>query len=143
MDWFLKTVKENYANFDGRARRKEFWMFILCSWLIGLALGIVSSILSVISSTLAGLIMGLSGLVSLALLIPSLAVGVRRLHDTGAPTWYIILAFIPLANLYVLYLMFKEGDTGPNEFGPDPKADGSEGPNPFDNFIPKENPFAK
>jgi len=135
MDWFLKTLKENYANFDGRARRKEFWMFVLFVWLIYVAFSIVGGILSYISSILGGLVYGIMGLVSLGLLIPNLAVAVRRLHDTGSPTWYIVFAFIPLVNLYFLYLMIKEGDKGPNEFGPDPKESGSD-PNPFGNFPP-------
>ncbi|PRD48791.1 DUF805 domain-containing protein [Sphingobacterium haloxyli] len=135
MDWFLKTLKENYANFDGRARRKEFWLFVLFSWLIYVALSIVAGILAYISSVLGGLVYIVVGLVSLGLLIPSLAVGVRRLHDTGCPTWYIIFAFIPLINLYFLYLMIKEGDNGPNEFGPDPKESGDSA-NPFGNFPP-------
>ena len=141
MEWFLKTLKENYANFDGRARRKEYWMFVLFIFLIAMALSIVANILSAISSTLGALILGILGLVYLGLLIPYFAVGVRRLHDTGKPTWYIIFAFIPLISLYFLYLMILEGDSGPNEFGPDPKAEG-DGPNPFSNFPPTSgNPF--
>lgn len=142
MDWFLKTLQENYANFDGRARRKEFWMFILFVWLIYVALSIVGGILSYISSALGGLIYGIAGLASLGFLIPNLAVAVRRLHDTNSPTWYIVLAFIPLVNLYFLYLMIKEGDRGPNEFGPDPKESGG-GTNSFGKFppTPGSNPF--
>lgn len=135
MNWFLNTLKENYANFDGRARRKEFWMFVLFVWLISVGLSIIGGIFSYISSALGGLIYGIMGLVSLALLIPNLAVAVRRLHDTGCPTWYIIFAFIPLVNLYFLYLMIKEGDRGANEFGPDPKESG-DGSSPFNNFPP-------
>ncbi len=139
MEWFLKTVKENYANFEGRARRKEFWTFVLFVFLISAALNIAALILSFISGALAGIIYFVAGIVSLGLLIPNLAVGVRRLHDTSNPTWYIVLAFIPLVNFYFLYLMIKEGDVGPNEFGPDPKADGAD---PFHNFPPTpNNPF--
>lgn len=139
MEWFLKVVKENYANFDGRARRKEFWMFALGYALIYIAFFVVAAILSAISSTLGMLVYGLLSLASLALLIPYLAVAVRRLHDTGNPTWYIVFTFIPLVNLYFLYLMIKEGDVGPNEFGPDPKAEDQK---PFGNFPPRpNNPF--
>lgn len=143
MDWFLKTLKENYANFDGRARRKEFWMFVLFVALIYVALMIVATVLSFISSTLGGLIYGIAGLAMLGLLIPSLAVGVRRLHDTGKPTWYIVFSFLPIVSFYYLYLMIVEGDKGPNEFGPDPKEAG-DGPNPFGNFppTPGNNPFS-
>jgi len=107
MEWFLKTVKENYANFEGRARRKEFWTFVLFVFLISAALNIAALILSFISGALAGIIYFVAGIVSLGLLIPNLAVGVRRLHDTSNPTWYIVLAFIPLVNFYFLYLMIK------------------------------------
>ncbi|WP_437919370.1 DUF805 domain-containing protein [Sphingobacterium sp. LRF_L2] len=142
MEWFLKVVRDNYANFEGRARRKEFWMFILIYIAIYIALLIVSGILSFISESLGLLVYGLLSLVGLALLIPYLAVGIRRLHDSGNPTWYIVFAFIPLVNFYFLYLMVKEGDRGPNEFGPDPKAD-ENGINSFGNFppTPGNNPF--
>lgn len=136
MDWFINNLKENYANFEGRARRKEYWTFILCVWLLSIALAVVGWILGIISSSLGGLITALSGLVSLALLIPVLAVGVRRLHDTGKPTWYIVFLFIPLVNLYFLYLMLIEGDRGQNEYGPDPKGGGANGVNAFTNFPP-------
>src|SRR5690606_38137666 len=126
----------------GRARREEFWMFVLFVWLIYVAISIVGGILSYISSILGGLVYGILGLVSLALLIPTLAVGVRRLHDTRCPTWHMIFSSIPIVNLYFLYLMIEEGDKGPNEFGPDPKASGDD-PNPFGNFppTPGNNPF--
>ena len=135
MDWFLKNLKENYANFEGRARRKEYWTFILCVWLLSVAIAIVGWLIGIISSTLGGIVSMLSGLVSLALLIPTLAVGVRRLHDTGKPTWYIVFLFIPLINLYYLYLMLVEGDHGSNEYGPDPKAEAN-GVNAFTNYPP-------
>lgn len=141
MEWFLKVVRDNYANFDGRARRKEYWMFALVYVGIYIALLIVAGILSFISDGLGMLVYGIISLAGLALLIPTLAVGVRRLHDTGNPTWYIIFSFIPIIQFYFLYLMIKEGDMGPNEFGPDPKA-GENGGNPFNNFPPTpNNPF--
>ncbi|MFD1769321.1 DUF805 domain-containing protein [Sphingobacterium suaedae] len=142
MEWFLKVVRDNYANFDGRARRKEFWMFVLVWIGIYVALAILGGILSFISSSLGYLVYGLISLVGIALLIPSLAVGVRRLHDTGAPTWYIVFAFLPIISFYYLYLMIKEGDKGPNEFGPDPKGAEND-TNPFGNFppTPENNPF--
>ncbi len=121
MEWFLKVVRDNYANFEGRARRKEYWMYTLYVILIFFALSIVIGIISWVSSILGGLLSFVIWIASIALLIPSLAVTVRRLHDTGKPTWYVILSFIPIVNLYILYLLILEGDTGPNEFGPDPK----------------------
>lgn len=132
MEWFLKVVRDNYANFNGRARRKEYWMFVLVAVIISFIIGFVGGILSVVSATLGALVMGLSYVFSLAILVPSLAVLARRLHDVGKPTWYIILGLIPLVNLYILYLSVLEGDKGPNEFGPDPK--GVENANPFADF---------
>lgn len=141
MEWFLKVVRDNYANFDGRARRKEFWMFALIVFGISFAVTIVVGILSFISETLGMLVYGVYSLATLAILIPYLAVTARRLHDTGNPTWFIVLGFIPLVNFYLLYLMIKEGDVGPNEFGADPKAE-ENGGNPFNNFPPTpNNPF--
>ncbi|KGE14710.1 DUF805 domain-containing protein [Sphingobacterium deserti] len=141
MEWFLKVVRDNYANFEGRARRKEYWMYMLVLIGIYIALLIVGGIFTFISDTLGMIFTGLLSLVGLAVLIPTLAVGVRRLHDTSCPTWYIVFYFIPLVNIYFLYLMIKEGDVGPNEFGPDPKA-GDNGGNPFTNFPPTpNNPF--
>ena|SRR5690606_15509758 len=123
MEWFLKVVRDNYANFEGRARRKEYWMYTLYVFLLYLALSLVVSIISWVSSTLGGLLSFVLWIAYLGLLIPSLGVTVRRLHDTGKPTWYVILAFIPLVNLYILYLLILEGDRGSNAYGPDPKSE--------------------
>lgn len=114
-DWFLKVVRDNYANFNGRARRKEYWMFVLANLLIGVVFGILGQIASLFSY--------ISGLISLALLIPGIAVAVRRLHDTNKSGWFLLLALIPFVNLYLIYLLVIEGDKGPNQYGPDPKAE--------------------
>jgi len=114
-DWFLKVVRDNYANFNGRARRKEYWMFFLANLLIGVVFGILGQIASLFSY--------ISGLISLALLIPGIAVAVRRLHDTNKSGWFLLLALIPFVNLYLIYLLVIEGDKGPNQYGPDPKAE--------------------
>jgi len=131
-DWFLKVVRDNYANFNGRARRKEYWMFILAVIVLLLALGIVGAILSAISDTLGGLVYGIMGLVYLALLIPALAVTVRRLHDTNKSGWFILVSLIPfVGGIYLLYLEILEGDKGPNQYGPDPKAEENGTNHPF------------
>ena len=115
MDWYLDVLQNHYADFDGRARRKEFWMFVLFNILISLG---ITLIVGLVSDSLASL---LSGLYSLAVLVPGIAVGVRRLHDTGKTGWLILLGLIPLINLVLLYFFAIEGDPGPNEYGPDPK----------------------
>ncbi len=116
MEWFLKCVKENYANFNGRARRKEYWMFTLVFCCIYLPLYAIGNLLG------SSIIIGLSGLFSLALLVPSLAVGIRRLHDINKSGWFLLMSFIPVANIILLFFLAKEGDKGDNQYGPDPKA---------------------
>lgn len=123
MNWFLKVLKQ-YADFNGRARRKEYWMFVLFMIIIYAIAMILDNILGT-TFKMAGVSMGygyLYTLVGLAALIPSLAVGVRRLHDINKSGWYILVGIIPFIGAIVLIVWFvKEGDHGPNQFGPDPK----------------------
>ncbi|UEG48634.1 DUF805 domain-containing protein [Ferruginibacter lapsinanis] len=108
-DYFVKVLK-NYANFEGRARRKEYWYFTLFSILISI---VISFIDAAIGSTI-----GILGLIfSFGTLIPSIAVGVRRMHDVGKSGWYLLIP------IYNLVLACTEGQTGSNEYGYDPKAD--------------------
>lgn len=108
LEMYKKVVFENYVNFNGRARRKEYWLFTLANVLISLVLGFV---LGLISPSL-----GLIGNVySLAVLLPSLGVAVRRMHDLGKDWWYILIPF------YNIYLCCIEGEKGPNQYGADPK----------------------
>ncbi len=111
IQWYLKVVKENYANFNGRARRAEYWNFVLVNVIISIVLSIIDMFLS----KLIGFNL-LSTLYSLAVLVPSIAVGVRRMHDVGKAWWYILIP------IYDLILAVTEGDKGSNEYGPDPKA---------------------
>lgn len=113
MEWYLKVLRQ-YVDFAGRARRKEYWMFTLVSVIISLVLAILDNVLRI----------GILGLVySLAVLLPSLAVGVRRLHDTGRSGWWLLLSLIPLIGAIVLVVFFAtEGERQPNAYGPDPKA---------------------
>lgn len=116
MEWFLKVVKEHYADFNGRARRQEYWMFVLFFVGAVIALEIVAIILGFISSILSMIIFAILGLAVLALMIPSLAVGVRRMHDVGKSGWFILIP------IYSLILAITEGEKGDNQYGPDPKA---------------------
>lgn len=112
----MKVVKEHYADFKGRARRKEFWMFSLVSYGGIIVLAILSVILGQIASFL-GLIISIIMLIAcLAIIVPGIAVGVRRMHDVGKDWWYI---FIPI---YSFILAITEGEKGDNQYGPDPKA---------------------
>jgi uncharacterized membrane protein YhaH (DUF805 family) len=122
MEWYLKVLRE-YANFSGRARRKEFWMFTLMNSIIGMVfiygLGLALIPLSD-EEPIAPLIP--SFLYLLIIFLPSLAVQVRRLHDVGKSGWYLLLAFIPLIGTIWLFVLFvTEGDRGPNAYGEDPK----------------------
>jgi uncharacterized membrane protein YhaH (DUF805 family) len=121
MEWFLKVVKENYANFNGRARRKEYWMFTLFSSIISIVLFVLMSIFS--DSMLVIIFSILSILYSLVILIPSLAVIARRLHDTNHSGWFYFIALIPLVGpIIMLITLCKEGTRGDNQYGADPKA---------------------
>ena len=114
MNWYLGCWKK-YAEFSGRARRKEFWMFVLFNFLVNIAVGIVDGILGTNGA--------LGGLYSLAVLIPSLAVAARRLHDTDRSGWWQLIALIPLIGVIIL-LVFVCSDSKPgeNRFGPNPKG---------------------
>lgn len=114
MAWYL-TVMKQYAVFSGRARRKEYWMFVLCNLGIALVLSLLGQLI--------GLKEQIANLYSLVVLLPSLAVGVRRLHDTDRCGWWLLINLIPVVGTLVfLYFMVCEGEAGPNRFGEDPKA---------------------
>ncbi|PVM86460.1 DUF805 domain-containing protein [Caulobacter endophyticus] len=114
-----------YAQFSGRARRSEYWLFALFTFGVGVAISILRLIISGPQSLESGNFDAL-GLVSLAFslatFIPSLAVGFRRLHDTDRSAWWILIALIPLIGVIVLLVFYiLPGTTGPNKYGPDPK----------------------
>lgn len=106
IDWYKKVVFENYANFNGRARRAEYWNFFLVNVIISIVIGFI---LGLINLPLLG------NLYSLAVLVPGIAVAIRRMHDIGKSGWYILIP------IYNIVLLATEGDRGPNEYGPDPK----------------------
>jgi len=124
MEWYLKVVKDNYANFEGRARRKEYWMFVLINLCIMFVLYIpliIGAGMESESLTLIGAV--LVGIYALAVLVPSIAVVVRRLHDQDKSGWYYLIAFIPfIGGIWLLILMVAEGTHGSNQYGEDPKA---------------------
>ena len=108
---------KNYAKFTGRARRREYWMFILFNFVIGFFLGIIDGLLGTFNAEAQ---VGLLGtLYSLFVLIPSIALSVRRLHDIGRTGWWLLIAFIPFIGAIVLLVFFvldsrKEG----SKYGP-------------------------
>ena len=116
-DNFLNVVLNHYADFNGRARRSEYWYFTLVNACIGVVLALLQQI------TGWNLFGVLSGLVNLALLVPGLALCWRRLHDIGKPgTWYLI-CLIPLVGVILLVVWFcQDSQPGDNQFGPNPKG---------------------
>jgi uncharacterized membrane protein YhaH (DUF805 family) len=119
MDWYLKVIK-NYAVFSGRARRKEYWMFVLFNIIFCIAAIILDNILgTAIKGVGYGLFYCLYGL---AVLIPSLAVSVRRLHDIGKGGWFILICLIPIIGaIWLLVLFCTDSKPGENKYGPNPK----------------------
>jgi uncharacterized membrane protein YhaH (DUF805 family) len=107
MKYYLNVLK-NYVNFDGRARRKEYWMFVLFNAIISFILGMIGGI---INFDLLG------SIYSLAILLPTIAVAVRRMHDVGKSGWYILIP------IYNFILSVTEGDKGSNKYGSDPKSE--------------------
>jgi uncharacterized membrane protein YhaH (DUF805 family) len=114
MNWFLDAIKNKYATFSGRARRTEYWMFLLFYVLIAFAIAIVEAVIH-----LGGI---LSVLFGLGMLVPSLAVTVRRLHDTSRSGWWILIALIPaIGTIILLIFMVLDSTPGSNDYGPNPK----------------------
>lgn len=112
MNYFIEAFKK-YAVFSGRARRKEYWMFVLFTVIIGIVLAIVDAFIGV---------QILSSVFSLALLVPSLSLLWRRLHDTGRSGWWFLFAFVPLVgSITLLVFMCLDGEAGENKYGHNPK----------------------
>ena len=109
MNWYLVVLKK-YAEFSGRARRKEYWMFILFNIIISF---VISFVMGFLSATLGR---ATSTIYSLAVVLPSIAVAIRRMHDTGRSGWWILC---PIANIVFLCL---DSEPGSNKYGPNPKG---------------------
>jgi uncharacterized membrane protein YhaH (DUF805 family) len=117
MNWYLAVylaVLKKYAEFQGRAQRQDYWMFFLINFLISLGLGVIDAIIGT----------GVLGvLYAFAVLLPSMAVGARRLHDTGRTGWWLLIGLVPLVGLIILIIFFvQDSDPGDNNYGPNPKS---------------------
>ena len=112
MEWYVKVLK-NYAVFEGRASRQEYWMFFLFNFIISFCLGFATGLLSAITKTDQTV---LGNIYSLAVLVPSIAVGIRRMHDTDRNGWWQI---VPIMGLVY---SIEAGQSGPNKYGPDQKG---------------------
>ncbi|WP_068546438.1 DUF805 domain-containing protein [Thalassotalea crassostreae] len=119
MNWYI-TVLKRYATFRGRSRRSEYWFFTLFNVLISFGLAFIDGMVGSFDAN-SGVGM-LSGFYTLAIIIPSIAVAVRRLHDTERTGWWLLLLLIPLIGpLVILFFMVSNGNSGANEYGDDPK----------------------
>jgi uncharacterized membrane protein YhaH (DUF805 family) len=121
MNWYIKVL-QNYFNFNGRARRKEYWFFMLFNVIFAIVAAVIDNVLGIASAELG--YGPIYGLYALATFIPGIAVSIRRLHDIGKSGWYFLLGIIPcVGGIILLVFALTPGDPYDNEYGPDPKAD--------------------
>jgi len=129
MDWMLMPLRR-YADFQGRSRRKEYWMFVLGVVVVAIVLSFIEAALG-LSGMVFGLYGPLTALLVLAIIVPGIAVQVRRFHDQDKTGWLVLLGFIPIVGgIILLVFMLLEGTKGPNQYGPDPKG-GTSDPETF------------
>lgn len=129
IDYWKKVVFKNYANFEGRARRSEFWYFTLFNILISIGLTFLDNLMGLNTTRYIGdsnfaYSSGMfNNLFSIAVLIPTLAVGARRLHDIGKSGWWQLIMLVPIVG-YIILIVFwaTDGEQGSNEHGPNPKT---------------------
>ena len=133
MKWYLMAFKR-YADFDGRSRRKEYWMFQLFNTIIIMILYgyIISQIIGgsgnpedIMTGSSLGL-MSFFGIYFLATFVPSLAIAVRRLHDVGKSGWFLLWGLVPFGGLVIFYFSVVDSQEGSNEYGANPKNIGGE-----------------
>ena len=130
MEWYLKVMRDNYVNFKGRARRKEYWMFGLVYVIILIACMILDNVLGTVFMIDAGplgeISLGYGWLYFICNLVhfmPALGLVVRRLHDVGKSGWFYFIFLIPIIGvIWLLVLYCTEGQKQDNKWGPDPKA---------------------
>ena len=113
MDWFIDCITKNYVNFSGRARRKEYWMFNLFNIIACFVVMLLDSFLELNNILIL--------IYVLAILLPSYAVTVRRLHDTGKSGWWLLLMFVPFGNIILLIFCLIDSTPRPNQYGENPK----------------------
>lgn len=114
----IKSGFSNYVNFQGRARRSEYWFWVLFTVIASIALSVVD--VAMMGPESFGLF---SPLFSLAILLPSIAVAVRRLHDSGKSGWWVLISLIPLVGFIVLIIFYvSDSAPGTNQYGPNPKG---------------------
>ncbi|MBR3956769.1 MAG: DUF805 domain-containing protein [Kiritimatiellae bacterium] len=121
MNYFIDCLTKKYACFSGRARRQEYWMFVLFNIIACIIVGVISGVLVSVTNVTAFAYLGT--IYSLAVLIPGFAVLFRRLHDTGRSGWWWLIGFIPLIGAIVLIIFCcLDSQPGENQYGPNPKG---------------------
>ena len=137
----VKICLNKYVGFSGRARRSEYWWFVLFTVLVSIVASIIDAIIGT-SSGGTGLI---SGLASLALFLPSLAVAIRRLHDTSRSGWWVLIGLIPIIGWIVLIIFYVQDSHPDNKYGPSPKYAGAPGAGGTDGpyGAPPANPYGE
>ncbi len=123
MNWWLAAVKK-YAVFSGRARRKEYWYYVLFNFIIAFVWGMFAGVVGAMAGWSQTTLEEFANVPTLALLLPSLAVAVRRLHDTGRSGWWLLLAFVPIIGAIILIVWYcQDSEPGTNQYGPNPKTE--------------------
>lgn len=114
MKWFIKVITQHYADFSGRARRKEYWMYTLFYLIFSFVAAFLDGILTTSFIT---------PLYIIAFLVPNLAVAVRRLHDTGRSGWWLLVGLVPVLSIVILVFYLQNSSPGENQYGPNPKEE--------------------
>ncbi len=116
-------VLRKYADFSGRASRKEYWMFQLINTIIFAVVGILMALLTSALHSIGFVFLGILGVYCLAIIIPSLAVSFRRLHDTGRSAWWLLIGLVPyIGSLVIIVFTVLDSQPGDNAYGPNPKG---------------------
>lgn len=119
MNWYIKALKQ-YADFEGRARRTEYWMFILFYIIFAIVAMIIDGLLGF--SMAEGGFSPIQALYSLAMIVPAIAVSVRSLHDVGKSGWMLLVGLIPfIGYIWLLVLYVTDSNPGTNQYGSNPK----------------------
>lgn len=122
MHWLTDPILKHYVDFKGRATREEFWMYSLFITIIYIALGVISGVLEdmVVLPTVITIF-------QLGILLPNIAIAVRRLQDINKSGWWLLISLVPIIGIIVLLIFYvKKGDEGDNEYGPSPKGPASD-----------------
>ena len=121
MNYYIDCITKKYVCFSGRARRKEYWMFVLFNFIAAFVVGFIGGFLAGATNVVAFSFLGT--IYNLAVLLPSFAVLVRRLHDTGKSGWWWLIGLVPFVGWIVLLVFCcTDSKPGENQYGPNPKG---------------------